>query len=239
MQTARATQALTAGTPPRAGTTGLLSGRTRHHGRARRHSQLVSFLKKMLPIAAIAIFALFILSGVYSFVPPGQLSMEGVAIENGKLVMEKPVMAGFDKQNRPYNVEAARALQNLKQPGVVELETIDADVPFDADTAANVTARTGVYNSEKESLVLTDNVEITGARGMDISLEDAHIDIKSGTLFSEKPVEVKSEQADITAESVRVENNGERIVFRNRVKMIIRRPIQRGDTPVAQGTSGE
>lgn len=63
---------------------------------------------------------------------------------------------------------------------------------------------------------------------MDISLQDANIDIKTGIMESHNPVNVQSKNTNISADSVRVEDGGERILFNNRVKMTIVRPVERG-----------
>ena len=63
---------------------------------------------------------------------------------------------------------------------------------------------------------------------MDISLQDANIDIKTGIMESDNPVNVQSKNTNISADSVRVEDGGERILFNNRVKMTIVRPVERG-----------
>ena len=63
---------------------------------------------------------------------------------------------------------------------------------------------------------------------MDMLMEDADIDIRSGTIASENPVTANSSNTNISADSVRVEDGGNRIVFNNRVKMTIIRPTTRG-----------
>ena len=195
---------------------------------ARRHSGHVSKLKKLLPLTAFLLVCGFGASAMVSFVPNVDVEIGSSSLENGKLVMKQPKMAGFDKNNRAYDVKASRAIQDLKAPSVIMLEQIDALVPMDAKNMADVTADDGIYNSDTEKLVLRNNVLIKGARGMDIKLEEADIDMKTGAMESSKPVFVTSKDTDLTADSVTVEDNGARIVFKNRVRMTIRKPISRG-----------
>ena len=198
---------------------------------ASRHSNRISILKKALPLAAIILVVGFGASAMISFVPNVDVKIGSSSLEDGKLVMKQPKMSGFDKNNRPYDVTATRAIQDLKTPSIIVLEAIDALVPMDAKNMADVTADDGVYNSDTEKLVLRNNVFIKGARGMDIKLEEANINMKTGTMESSKPVTVTSEDTDLTADSVIVEDNGARIVFKNRVRMTIRKPISRGKAP--------
>jgi lipopolysaccharide export system protein LptC len=199
---------------------------------ARAHSSRVSKLKKLLPLTALLLVFGFGASAMVSFVPNVEVEVSGSSLEDGKLVMKEPKMAGFDKNNRAYDVKASRAIQDLKTPGMIVLESIDALVPMDEKNMADVTADNGVYNSDTEKLVLRDNVLIKGARGMDIKLEEANIDMKTGTMQSSKPVFVTSQDTDLSADSVTVEDNGARIVFKNRVRMTIRKPISRGEQSI-------
>ncbi len=199
--------------------------------RARRHSTLVKVLKFILPVSAVALVIFFTASSLLSYVPVSDVSVEKVGLNDGKLVMDKPKLSGFDKKNRPYDVKAATAIQDLKKPGIIELKTIAANLPMDASSFAQVNADNGTYDSTSEKMVLRDNVTIKGARGMNISMQEAHIDMKSGSMVSEKPVTVVSGETDISANSIKVEDNGKRIIFKNNVKMIIKRPISRGVKP--------
>ena len=210
---------------------------TRDFNRARRHSLLVAVLKKILPIGAVAITVSFAASAILSYSPVSDVSIGGAALKDGKLVMNAPKMAGFNKENRPYDVKASKAIQDLDKPGLVELELIDARLPMDATTFADVDANSGTYDTNNEKLNLRDNVLIKGARGMDIQLMDADIDMKSGSLVSSNPVQVTSPDTDITADSVQVEDNGKRIIFKKRVKMTIKKPVSRGVKPQPNGAS--
>ena len=137
--------------------------------------------------------------------------------------MKEPKLAGVDKNDRAYDVRAFRAIQDLTNPGTVELEKIDAKLPIGANAFAHVDADAGSYDTTNEKLNLRDNVTVKSARGMNIAMEEADIDIKTGEMVSQKPVSVTSNDADISANSVKVTDNGKRILFKDRVKMTIRR----------------
>ncbi|NKB54298.1 MAG: LPS export ABC transporter periplasmic protein LptC [Rhizobiaceae bacterium] len=196
--------------------------------RARRHSRMVLLLKAVLPVLATTVVGIFVVLVLTTQLPVADVSIDKVSLKEGKLVMEKPKMAGFDKNNRPYDVQAIQAIQDLAQPGKVLLNSIDAKLPFDATSFANIGAISGVYDTKSEKLFLDENVTINGARGMDVHLKNADIDINSGSMASEKPVTVNSENTNISADSISVEKGGDRILFNQRVKMTITRPVERG-----------
>lgn len=198
--------------------------------RAARHSFMVAILKKVLPVSAALIVFTFAGSAILSWTPQIEGVSGKIGLEGGKLVMDQPKMAGFDKNKRAFNVTASKAIQDLTNPDVVELESIDAKVPLGTTSFANVDAGAGTYDTKSERLNLRDNVRITGARGMDIALEEADIDMKTGTMTSDQPVNVVSKDTTISANSVQVQDNGKRIIFKERVRMTIKRSVRKEPT---------
>lgn len=205
--------------------------------RATRHSRLVTILRTALPLSAVATVIVFVSMAFTSQLPIADVKVDEVSLKEGRLVMENPNMAGFDKNSQPYDVKAVQAIQDLSQPGKVLLTKIDAKLPVDASSFAKIVANSGVYNTNDEKLFLNENVAIRGARGMDMMLEDADIDIRSGTMESDNPVTANSNNTNISADSIRVEEGGNRIVFNKRVKMTIIRPTERGTDGATQQKS--
>ncbi len=203
---------------------------------ARRHSLIVRIMKMVLPTIAVLCMLSFVALAAISYVPISNFSISGASLKDGRLTMETPKMAGFDSKGRPYDVRARRAMQDISKPKIIELVRIDADLPMDQKSTAKLTAEEGTYDSEAETLQLRNNIEIRGARGMDIDLHSADIDIRSGKLVSTKPVKVVSDTSAITAQRVEVENSGKRIVFRDKVRVIITRPVERGTSQAEQQT---
>ncbi|MGI9356322.1 MAG: LPS export ABC transporter periplasmic protein LptC [Rhizobiaceae bacterium] len=195
---------------------------------ARRHSLLVRMLRKILPAAAIVSSLSFVALAAVSYVPVGDVSVGGASLRDGRLVMETPKMAGFDAKGQPYDVKALRALQDLSKPDIIELQKINANIPMDKKNIAKLTADEGTYDSEAETLQLRKNIVIKGVRGMDIDLESADIDVRTGALKSTMPVRVVSSTSEVSAKSVEVQDSGKRIIFRDQVRVTIRQPVERG-----------
>ncbi len=205
---------------------------------ARRHSLLVRIMKMVFPTVAALCILSFVAVAAISYVPISDFSIGGASLKDGRLIMETPKMAGFDGKGRPYDVRARRAMQDISKPKIIELIRIDADLPMDQKSTAKLTAEEGTYDSEAETLQLRNNIEIRGARGMDIDLQSADIDIRSGKLVSTKPVKVVSDTSAISAQWVEVEDNGKRIVFRDKVRVVITRPVERGASPAEHSNKG-
>ena len=189
--------------------------------RAKRHSRLVILMRKLLPISAVCLVVAFAIMVALTANPLTQIAIGSLGIEDGNLVMHSPAMKGLDNKNRPYDLRAKRAFQNLKQPKIVTLEQIEAQIPLDNSPTATLSAKVGTYDTDAETPILKGNVVVRGARGMDIDMQQADIDMKLGTMHSDEPVKVKSDRVEITADSIQVEDNGQRIVFTNRVRTTI------------------
>ena len=189
--------------------------------RAHRHTRIVRWLKILLP--AIAFLILLVLLAVFAFrslVAP-QIDIGDVSVSDGKLVMENPTLNGFDGKKRPYDLTATRAIQDVSNPALVELQKIRANLPIDEKINVSISAGNGFYDADAKTLRLGDVVEVNTNDGMKIELQDAQIDIGSGYLKTDKPIKAKSPQASISAGSMTISESGEVVVFDNKVFMVL------------------
>ncbi len=192
-----------------------------HFRKADHHSFLVRFLKGALPVLAICLVAWFVFATFLNFEPLEEVNVESSGISNGKLIMDAPRVKGYNTSNLPYNLTAKRAVQDLKKPEIIALELIDAMLPAEDGSFAEVDAYSGIYDSSKELLNLEQDIVINRADGTTIKLDSAEIDLKSGSLLSRDPVNVSTPTTTISADEVEVIDNGAVIVFKNRVQMTV------------------
>ena len=188
---------------------------------ARRHSLRVRGLRIALPLCATAATVAFMATATLRLPELDGVSVDAVAIKDGRVSMERPRMTGFDGQERPFQVEAERASHALANPDRVDLERIDAEVPFGDRTRARVVAGRGTFDNTAQTLKLTDEVEVKGETGMRILLRDASIDMKSGAMSTENGVKVSDRGMRIEADAVAVEESGANIHFHGRVRTVI------------------
>lgn len=190
--------------------------------RANRHSLLVARLKFGLPIAAgLAVLIVVGAFALSSFSLPS-INFGFTRLEDGKLVMDNPHLRGLDGNQRPYRLEARRAIQDSDKPTTIALEAIEATLPFGTDGMALVTAGSGLYDADGKTLSLSDSVTVDTKDGMSVRLVDAEIDIASGALKTNRRATVDTGRAVVSADALTVEEKGKRIVFENRVRMTIR-----------------
>lgn len=188
--------------------------------RAARHSRRVRVLKFVLPaVAAVASALLLGYSFLFSIggdsVDPGSLS-----IESGNLVMDNPSLNGFTSANLPYHMTATRARQAIGgEDGAILLEDISATVPIDADNEASIRAAAGTFERGNDRLKLDDSITVRTTSGIFARLRSAEVDMESGSLTTEDPVEIDIDGMQVRANKFNATGGGERLVFEDRVRV--------------------
>jgi lipopolysaccharide export system protein LptC len=198
------------------------ASRQRAYRSARSHSGRVRAAKAILPVLAIAGILLTVGWMWLSRITPDiGMDLSATAIRDGKLVMANPKLDGMTSGDRPYSVRAARAIQDLSGTKTVDLERLQADVPLTADVMARITANAGTYNSEANTLDLMNKIRVETTDGMSAELETAAIDLARGGMSTPDPVRISMPGAVIEADRLTVEDNGRRLLFENRVKLVV------------------
>jgi lipopolysaccharide export system protein LptC len=192
-----------------------------HYSVAVAHSRRVKRLKVILPLAALAISLVFIAVSIVRTYLPENLTVGGVKIENGKIVMEKPAVSGRNSDGISYTMLAERALQDIKQPDLITLQTIKASVPVSKDLLASVTAIEALYNRTGDSLVMTEPFRIDLSSGIQAKFESASLDVKAGRMETQRPVSIATKSASILAQSMKMTDKGRTILFNGKVKVSI------------------
>src|SRR3712207_2062370 len=112
--------------------------RSRAYAQARRHSRRVRFLKVAIPLGAVLGIG-FVL--VVTFLDPfnrmAGVTLGPVSLNGTKITMESPRLSGYRSDNRPYEVTATVAVQDVRKPNVVELS--DMKARFAADDTGKTT----------------------------------------------------------------------------------------------------
>lgn len=206
---------------------------------AARHSRVVRTLKIGIPAFAVALIAVF--AGLTVFARPDlpdvAIDLTKTAVKDGKLVMATPRMNGFTKDNKPYSMEAERAVQEVGNTAEIMLEKIAAKVPFTGDEMAVIAAEAALYNNEKQTLSISKPFKVTTTDGLDAAMQSAFVDIDTGTLSTDRPVDIDYKGAHITAQSMQVLERGKVLVFENKVRLNIDpgtvKTVQAGSDPAA------
>jgi lipopolysaccharide export system protein LptC len=189
----------------------------RSYSAAKRHSARVKRMKYALPIAAAVISLSFIAVSVIRSWVPEDLSIESATIEDGKIVMMKPAVAGRNDDGIAYSMNADRALQDIAQPNMMTLENIIAAVPS-GELIARVIAKEGIFDRASNQLEMTAPFEINLSNGIQARFQSADVDLRAGTLTSKEPIAIDTKDGSIVAKTLQIADNGKSITFSGQVR---------------------
>lgn len=208
---------------------------------ARRHSGVVRWLRRAIPVGAVAAVLVLVVAPFFNPLRDvGDFSLGSVGLSGGKVVMEAPKLAGYRKDNSPYEVTADSALQDIRNPTQIELVKMTARIQMNSEEGwVTVNARSGLFDQQKERLKLVDDVKIRTESGYDARMRTADVDFKAGTVVSREPVTVNLGTTTVNADTLDIKDNGALIVFEGRVRVVIENapahslagPERQGSTP--------
>jgi lipopolysaccharide export system protein LptC len=142
-------------------------------------------------------------------------------ISGTKITMELPRIAGYTRDTRAYELSAQSADQDLTRPDSVELKGIAAKIALQNDAFVEMSAVKGLYNTKAEQLRLTDSILLKSSSGYEARLRDALIDMRSGQIVSDEPVEVKLLNGVLNARRLEVAESGALVRFSGGVAMTL------------------
>ena len=191
---------------------------------AARHSRMVRVLRVAVPGAVLLALASIVLIQV--FLNPFQtalaklpVDMSNLVVSGTKVTMESPHLSGFSTDQRPYEVWAKAAIQDLADPDHLELMLPRAKVVMEDKSTVTMDARTGYYDSKQQMLDLRKDIFLQSSTGYEARLSQAYIDINKGTVTSDEHVDVKLLNGTLTSDKLRILNSGEVVRFEGNVVM--------------------
>lgn len=192
--------------------------------RAGLHRYFTIAMMSVLALMCISLIGVFVIeSGMVESVqeridPPAP----EVQVSRKSVKMVQPTVTGFDRKSQAYQLTADSARQDPNDPATVLLEKVNANLNMKKEgDVVNVVADTGTYNSERETLILMDNIKISSTNGYTAYLSAADVFLKEGKVLSGEPVRVEMPGGTIEANGVELLNDGDNIRFLNRARMIL------------------
>jgi len=191
---------------------------------AARHSRMVRVLRVAVPAAVIlamtAIVAVSVFNPFRMLLPKLPLDMGNLVVSGTKITMESPHLAGYTPDQRPYEVWAKTATQDVTDPDHVDLKTLRAKVLMDdRTTTVTLDARNGVMDTKQQLLDLHKDIFLQSSTGYEARLSQAFVDIGKGTVTSEEHVDVKLLNGTLTSDKLRITGGGEIVRFEGNVVM--------------------
>jgi len=198
--------------------------------KAQRHSAMVRFVKRLLPVLLVgALVAMIAVPLIAQFGLTLALPFEvgAIRMSGTRVTMELPKLSGFTDDNRAYKVNAATASQDLTSPDLLDLTDISAQMELANKGWATVKSAKGTLDTKRQYIVLTDGVDLATNAGYAGHLKDAQVDAKGGTLVTDKPVVLTYRDGKLVADRMTVTDRGNHALFEGHVQLDFRM----GDLP--------
>ncbi len=198
---------------------------------ARRHSLVVRLLRFLLPALGALSLAVIVLLSWISTPSRFDVTIAGKSISVNGIVMDRPTLTGFDKDNRRYRVSATTAIQTITSPDEIRLNDIIAEITLPGQGAATITAGGGDYDNKASMLKLIGGIKVDSTMGYQVSLKNAEIDLRAGRLVSRNPVTIRYQDSEITGDTMTVTDGGRVIVLEGRVESRLLPPKRQAGAP--------
>jgi lipopolysaccharide export system protein LptC len=189
--------------------------------RAARHSRLVRILRIAVPVTVAASMAAIV--AVSTFLNPFQIPIKldsgNLVVTGTKITMESPHLSGFTPDQRPYELWAKTATQDITDPDHVDLNDLKAKVLMEDQSTLYLDARTGRFDNKQQQLDLHKDIFLRTSTGYEARLNSAFVDMNKGTVSSDEHVDVKLTNGTLTADKLRITEGGDVVRFEGNVVM--------------------
>ncbi|MGW1418603.1 LPS export ABC transporter periplasmic protein LptC [Bradyrhizobium manausense] len=188
---------------------------------AARHSRLVRILRIAVPATVAASMAAIV--AVSTFLNPYKIPIKldsgNLVVTGTKITMESPHLSGFTPDQRPYELWAKTATQDITDPDHVDLNDLRAKVLMEDKSTLLLDARTGRFDNKQQQLDLHKDIFLRTSTGYEARLNSAFVDMNKGTVSSDDHVDVKLTNGTLTADRLRITEGGDVIRFEGNVVM--------------------
>ena len=188
---------------------------------AARHSGWVRALRVAVPAMMVLVVVAAALAAWFN--PLRLITLPDVAgtlgVSGTRITMQLPRLSGFTRDSRAYEMTAQTADQDLTRPDAVELKGIAARVQMQDRSTVEMSAAAGLYNTKADTVLLSNDVRLKSSSGYEAHLTEALVDMHSGHVTSQRPVEVKLLNGVLNANGVEVVDSGNLIRFDGGVVM--------------------
>jgi lipopolysaccharide export system protein LptC len=188
---------------------------------AKRHSQRVHLLRRVLPVMAgiaLVLVSLWLYFDPLRYMSGLPVSVGALKISGTKLTMEAPRLTGYSKDGHPYNITAESAAQDLTNTSVIELNDIVGKFSTSERGETVLSAKSGVYDSKTEQMRLFGGIKIRSDEGgYSGVLQKAVGEPKKGHMVSESPVAITFNEGNLRSDRVEVLDHGKAAIFTGNV----------------------
>lgn len=187
---------------------------------ALRYSRFVTFMKGLLPLAAVVLMASVV---AYSVIPrhPDKLSvtMKSSANVKNDLTMTKATFTGTDEKGNHFTVTAAEVVQDPKNQHRAELNQVQADMEFDNANWMTATAAHGLIDVDAGTLKLSGGLSVFTDTGYELHTPTADVDIRKDIMQGQEKVVGRGPLGRISADRFHFDRIKKKVEMHGHVRM--------------------
>ena len=143
--------------------------------------------------------------------------------ETGKVELTGARYRGLTPNGKPYEITSALANEATDGSGRVEMDKPTATVTMQNGSVVNLRSEEGIFNKQTNIVTMTGKVVVLQPdRNLQLDTEALRADIGAGEMQSNVPIRFQDIDRRINADSMKVYNNGSRIIFGGTATMIIK-----------------
>lgn len=191
-------------------------------GALQRRRRLVTWMKRLLPLAALMLLSLVMLwPELISQHNPARVSYHLAAgtdaADQGSML--KAHYEGIDDAGRPYTMTAARAVQT--NADTVVLTQPAGDMTMKNGTWIMVQSLDGLYHAKAQHLDLSNHVVLYRDDGTTVRTSQAAIDLKASTASGHEKVNADGPFGTLDAQGFSITDRGTRMHFTGPAKLVL------------------
>lgn len=192
---------------------------------ASRHSRMVRFLRIAVPgtvcLAMAGVIGISIFNPFRMLMPKLPIDMGNLVVSGTKITMESPHLSGYTGDQRPYELWAKTAVQDVTNPDLVELNKLRTKVLMQDGSTTFLDALTGVFDNKQQTIDLHKDIFVQTTTGYEARLTQAFVDLVRNTIDSDEHVDVKLTNGTVSSDRLHITGGGEVIIFEGNVVMHI------------------
>ena len=196
--------------------------------RSAKRSPFARLMKYLLPLIAATLVAVVVgwpdVGSRNDGLRLSFLSRQGDEVTEPGMVNARYI--GTDGHNRPFVITAERATQPAGDPDTILLHALQADITLDDGAWLALTAKSGVFNRDLETLRLDGPVSLFSDQGFEFHADTVEVDLSRGTVESDRPVRGQGPLGLLDAGGFRLLDRGQRLFFSDGVKLVVFPDVQ-------------
>jgi LPS export ABC transporter protein LptC len=197
---------------------------------AQRRAQLAPILGWVFLALGLGLIVVFLIqAGFFSVLLPKLAPVPPTVELPEQIAGSFARVAGFDNEKQPYEVTAKKGYQDEKVANLVHMEDLVGTFRRGSGQSYEVFSNTGLYDSKAKEMDLEGKIRIVEAGRFTATMEKAHIAMETKKLVANVPVVVEMGSGTITANGLKISNDGKNILFLNGVKARFTETAKKGD----------